>query len=247
MTRIVGIIPARMGSSRFPGKPLARILGLPMIEHVYRRAVLCKRLDGVFVATCDDAIKTCIEDFDGQVIMTSNRHERASDRTAEAADQLDAGIVVMIQGDEPMITPRMIELALRPMLDDASVGCVNLACQFTTEEECLDRNTIKVVTDLAGNALSFSRAPIPSVNSTKALKQVCIIPFRSAVLRHFAALQATPLERSESIDMLRLIENGYPIRIVETDVQSHAVDTPEDLQLVETLLRQDSLIQQYMT
>lgn len=240
MTRIVGIIPSRMGSSRFPGKPLAHILDLPMIEHVYRRAASCDRLRKVYVATCDLEIKTVVEEFGGRVIMTSSSHERASDRVAEAAERVEADIVVMIQGDEPMITAGMIEASLLPLVNESSVDCVNLIGQITSKAEYLDPNTIKVVADVCGNALYFSRAPIPAGEfnaDAVVFKQVCVIPFRRSLLRDFAALPQSPLERSESIDMLRLIENGYRVRLVKTDVVTHAVDTAEDLQLVERLMQ----------
>ena len=239
MTRIVGIIPARMGSSRFPGKPLAHILGLPMIEHVYRRTASCDRLQEVYVATCDPEIKTVVEEFGGRVIMTSASHERATDRVAEAAQHVEADIVVMVQGDEPMITAGMIEASLVPLINDRSVECVNLIRRITSKAEYLDPNTIKVVADAGGNALYFSRAPIPAGefnDDVVVFKQVCVIPFRRSLLREFAQLAQTPLERSESIDMLRWIENGHRVRLVQTDVVTHAVDTPEDLQLVEELI-----------
>ena len=214
MSRIVGVIPARMGSSRFPGKPLARILGLPMIEHVYRRARLCALLDDTIVAACDDAIKSAAEHFGATVIMTSAQHERATDRTAEAVDGFEADIVVMIQGDEPLIAPSMIEEALTPLLKDAGVCCVNLAHEITSESDYVDRNTVKVVLDRNDDALYFSRAPIPATTFAvaPALKQVCVIPSRRTMLQRFAALPPTPLEQAEAIDMLRLIEHGYPIR-----------------------------------
>src|SRR5215212_7878738 len=124
--RVVAVIPARMGSSRFPGKPLAPLLGRPMIEHVVRRASMCDLLDAVYVATCDEEIRSAVERFGGEVVMTSAAHERASDRVAEAAAGLEAEVVVMIQGDEPMVTPSMIAAAVAPLFDDASVSCVNL-------------------------------------------------------------------------------------------------------------------------
>src|SRR5262245_38227249 len=133
MTRIVGIIPARMGSSRFPGKPLAPILDRPMIEHVYRRTSACDSVKEVFVATCDLEIKSAVEGFGGSVIMTSSTHERATDRVAEAAQHIEADIIVMVQGDEPLIMPGMIEVSLRPLLEDTSIACVNMIRQITTE------------------------------------------------------------------------------------------------------------------
>ena len=250
MASIIAIIPARMGSSRFPGKPLARILGRPMIEHVYRRAAMCELLDAVYVATCDEEIRSVVEGFGAPVLMTSSAHERASDRVAEAASSLGADIVVMIQGDEPMITPGMIGAAVAPMIEDPSVTCVNLARRILNWEEYFDRNTIKVVMDVRGNALYFSRVPIPtlefaSVERGEAFKQVCVIPFRHDFLREFARLPQTPLERAESIDMLRVIENGARVRMAPTEVDTHAVDTPEDLRLVESLMKDDPLLLRY--
>lgn len=257
MVRIVAVIPARMGSSRFPGKALAPLLGRPMIEHVVRRATMCDRLDSVFVATCDEEIRSVVEGFGGAVIMTSAAHERASDRVAEAAERIeaDAGadIVVMIQGDEPMITPGMIVAAITPMLQDSFVACVNLARRIVSREEYVDPNTIKVVMNIHGDALYFSRAAIPAIDFARdfadrrppVFKQVCVIPFRRDFLREFACLQPTPLEQAESIDMLRVIEHGGRVRLVETDVDTHAVDTPEDLRLVEVLMKDDPLILRY--
>ena len=250
MTRIVAVIPARMGSSRFPGKPLASLLGRPMIEHVVRRAAMCHHLNAVYVATCDEEIRTLVEGFGCAVIMTSASHERASDRVAEAAERLEADVFVMIQGDEPMITPDMIRAAVTPMLQDPSVGCVNLARRVVSHEEYADRNTIKVVMNVHGNALYFSRSPIPAVDfataaSPAVFKQVCVIPFRREFLREFARLRQTPLERAESIDMLRVIEHGFSVRMVETEACTHAVDTPDDLPLVEALMKDDPLILRY--
>jgi 3-deoxy-manno-octulosonate cytidylyltransferase (CMP-KDO synthetase) len=250
MVRIVAVIPARMGSSRFPGKPLAALLGRPMIEHVVRRAAMCERLEAVYVATCDEEIRTVVEGFGGTVLMTSPAHERASDRVAEAAGRVEAEIVVMIQGDEPMITPDMIVAAVAPMLQDQAVACVNLARRIVNAEEYVDPNTIKVVMNIHGEALYFSRAPIPAidfaaVDAAPVFKQVCVIPFRYDFLHEFAHLAPTPLERAESIDMLRVIEHGGRVRLVETGVDTHAVDTPDDLRLVESLMKDDPLVMRY--
>jgi 3-deoxy-manno-octulosonate cytidylyltransferase (CMP-KDO synthetase) len=230
-----------MASSRFPGKPLAPLLGRPMIEHVLRRAEMSTQLSAVYVATCDEEIKNVVERLGGHVIMTSPTHERASDRVAEAAGQVQAAIVVMIQGDEPMITPVMIAAAVTPLLDDRSVDCVNLVRRITNQQDHLDPNIIKVVMNVNHDALYFSRAPIPWIEFTEAnrlpvFKQVCVIPFRAEFLREFARLAPTPLERAESIDMLRILEHGRRVRLVETTVETHAVDTPEDLLLVEKLM-----------
>ncbi|HEX8118099.1 MAG TPA: 3-deoxy-manno-octulosonate cytidylyltransferase [Pyrinomonadaceae bacterium] len=249
--KVVAVIPARMGSSRFPGKPLARLLGRPMIEHVARRAAMCETLGAVYVATCDEEIRAAVEGFGGNVIMTSSAHERASDRVAEAAEHFDAEVVVMIQGDEPLVTPRMIAASVAPLLEDPSVSCVNLARRIERREEYLDRNTIKVVSDVRGDALYFSRAPVPEgafadgAASPPVFKQVCVIPFRRDFLREFARLPQTPLERAESIDMLRAVEHGRPVRLVEIEEETHAVDTPEDLRLVEAMLKDDPLVRLY--
>ena len=246
----VAIIPARMGSSRFPGKPLALILGLPMIEHVYRRTAMCGLLQAVYVATCDEEILEAVEGFGGQAMMTSPLHKRASDRVAEAAQSLGAEIIVMVQGDEPMTVPAMIEQAVAPMLEDPQVQCVNLVKRIESEEEYLDPNTIKVVMDRQGDALYFSREPIPTrrilgLERIPLFKQVCIIPFRRDLLLTYSQLKPTPLEQAESIDMLRLLEHGYKVRLVETAFETHAVDTPEDLAKVEELMRHDPLTHQY--
>ena len=241
MKRIVAVIPARMASTRFPGKPLALLQGLPMIEHVFRRAKLCSQLDEDYVATCDDDIRQVAKGFGAKVIMTSAAHERATDRVAEAAEHFAADIIVMIQGDEPMITPAMIETALDAFRSNPLTSCVNLVHRITSEEEFIDPNTIKVVADVHGNALYFSRSPIPHASfehlTTKIFKQVCVIAFTRECLQEFSRLPSTPLERAESIDMLRLLENGRSVRLVETETATHSVDTPADLQLVQSLMK----------
>jgi 3-deoxy-manno-octulosonate cytidylyltransferase (CMP-KDO synthetase) len=223
-----------------------------MIEHVVRRAMLCDKLDDVYVATCDDEIRRVVEGFGGTVIMTSTAHERASDRVAEATNHFEADIIVMVQGDEPMITPGMIDAAVTEMVDNPPLRCVNLIRRIDSREEYLDPNTIKVVMNGEGDALYFSRSPIPrldlaDVAHASVFKQVCVIPFRRDFLFEFARLPPTPLEQAESIDMLRVIEHGENVRLVETDVNTHAVDTPEDLKLVEQLLKDDPLIARYET
>lgn len=250
--KVVAVIPARMGSSRFPGKPLASLLGLAMIEHVYRRTAMCSRLDATYVATCDVEIMDAVAAFGGRAVMTSSRHERASDRVSEAMDSIDADVVVMVQGDEPMIRPEMIDAALTPFgAHDDGVICVNLTARIATEMEFENPNTIKVVMDKENFAVYMSREPIPSrqrlaFTRLPAYKQVCIIPFTIEGLRLFNRLPATPLEEAESIDMLRFIEHGYKVKMVETHVATHAVDTEEDRRHVEMLLRDDPLTQHYI-
>jgi 3-deoxy-manno-octulosonate cytidylyltransferase (CMP-KDO synthetase) len=250
--KIIALIPARMGSSRFPGKPLAPILGRPMIEHVYRRTAKCEMLDDVWIATCDQEIMDAVTAFGGKAVMTSARHERASDRIAEAMEDIQADIVVMVQGDEPMTYPEMITASVEPFLSNGEqIICVNLVARIATEAEFESRNTIKVVMDQENFAVYMSREPIPSrhrlpFGQIPAYKQVCIIPFTKDGLRLFTRLSPTPLEKTESIDMLRFIEHGYRVKMVETSHSTHAVDTAEDLKSVEKLMQDDPLTRTYI-
>ncbi len=250
--KIIGMIPARMGSTRFPGKPLAPILGRSMIEHVYRRSAMCKLLDDVWVATCDQEIMEAVTAFGGKAVMTSDRHERASDRIAEAMQHSDADIVVMVQGDEPMTDPQMIEASVEPFLsEDKQIMCVNLVARIESEEEFENPNTIKVVMDEDNFAVYMSREPIPTrhrlpFGQLPAFKQVCIIPFTRNGLELFTRLPPTPLEETESIDMLRFIEHGYRVKMVETTLSTHAVDTADDLKRVEKLMADDALTRSYI-
>lgn len=250
VNRIIGVIPARMASSRFPGKPLVPLHGLPMIEHVFRRTKLYSHLEEVYIATCDNEIRERAEAFGARVIMTSAAHERATDRVAEAVEHLEADTIVMVQGDEPMITPEMIQATLDPFRSAPLTACVNLVHRITNQLEFIDPNTIKVVADLRGNALYLSRAPIPHVNfdhtTTAIFKQVCVISFTRQCLQEFPRLRPTPLERAESIDMLRLLEHGRGVRLVETLETTHAVDTPANLQLVEAMMKDDQLMRCYL-
>ena len=248
--KAIAVIPARMGSSRFPGKPLAPLLGRPMIEHVYKRTAMSAALVEVVVATCDREIFDAAEAFGARAVMTANTHERASDRVAEAAQKTDADVVVLVQGDEPMTVPGMIDAAVAPFATDPAVQCVNLAKRIESESDFDDPNTIKVVLDRNNDALFMSRQPIPTrpkgdFAAIVAYKQVCIIPFRREALDRYASLPPTPLEIAESIDMMRFIEHGIPVRMVETVFDSQAVDTPQDLERVEALMRDDPLVATY--
>jgi 3-deoxy-manno-octulosonate cytidylyltransferase (CMP-KDO synthetase) len=252
---ILGIIPARMASTRFPNKPMAKILGIPMIGHVYYRSRMCKLLNDVWVATCDQEIFDYVRSSGGKAVMTADTHERASDRAAEAMAKIEQetgkkiDIVVMIQGDEPMLCPEMIGLAVKPMMDDTSIDIVNLMGKIKTREEQEDPNTVKVVVDLQGFALYYSREPIPSwkkgATSVPMLKQVPIIPFRRDFLLTFNHLNPTPLEIVESVDMMRVLEHGYKVKMVLDDFETYGVDTPEDLMKVESLMKNDSLVREY--
>lgn len=253
--KIIGIIPARMESSRFPGKPMREINGIPMIGHVYLRSKMCDMLDEVYVATCNQEIVDYIESIGGKAIMTADTHERASDRAAEAmlkAEQATGektDILVMIQGDEPMLLPEMIQEAVRPLQQDTKILVSNLMADMKTREEHDDPNEVKVVVDQKDFALYFSREPIPSwkkgAKNVRMLKQVCIIPFQRDFLLQFNDMNQTPLEIIESVDMLRVLENGYQVKMIYTNEETFSVDTEEDLKKVEAAMKGDKLIGQY--
>lgn len=252
---IIGMLPARMGSTRFPGKPMARINGIPMIGHVYYRCKMCPELTEVYVATCDREIFDYIESIGGKAVMTADTHERCSDRCAEGMLTIEkqtgisTDILAMIQGDEPMVYPEMISEALQPMLDDPGIQITNLLGEITSQAEFEDPNQVKVVVDLSGNALYFSREPIPSrkkfSGSIPMYKQVPIIPFRRDFLIEYNRMEQTPLEIIESVDMMRIVENGLKIRMVKTKFTTHAVDTVDDLSHVEELMADDRLVKLY--
>ncbi len=248
---IIAIIPARMGSSRFPGKPLADIHGVPMIGHVAFRTAMCKDLTATYVATCDEVIMDYCKTAGLNCVMTADTHERCTTRTAEALLKIEeelgikADIVVMVQGDEPMTTPEMIEAAVKPMIADPSINVVNLMGDMKTVEEFEDPNEVKVVVDLNNDALYFSREPVPSrkkgVTDVPMRKQVCIIPFRRDYLLRFNALPETPLEIIESVDMMRILEHGEKVRMVPYTADTLSVDTQGDLNRVIDMMQNDPL------
>ncbi len=247
---IIAVIPARMGSSRFPGKPLAPLHGVPMLGHVYLRTRRNARLSGVYIATCDDEIRRYAGSIGAECVMTSTAHARASDRTAEAVDIIEhrsarpIDAVVMVQGDEPMIVPSMIDEAIDPLIGDPALPVVNLMAPIAPGDAA-DPNEVKVAVDRRSNALYFSRHPLPWQKGPAPLpmfKQVCVIPFRRAFLAAFAALDPTPLEQAESIDMLRALEHGYVVRMALTAHATCSVDTPADLAHVSRLMLGDPLL-----
>ena len=249
--KVVAIIPARMAATRFPGKPLAPILGMPMIEHVRRRTCMCKLLNDTIIATCDLEIKEVVEKAGGKVIMTANSHERCTDRVAEATAGVGADVVINVQGDEPLVLPSMIEDAARPFIHDSELVSVNLVSRILDDEEFNNPNAIKVVTNLFGDLLYLSREPIPSREKAKndeyvKLRQLGIIAFRSDFLQTFSMLEPTPLELIESVDMMRAVEHGYRVRMVETTGRMIAVDLPEHIKRVEEVLVSDPLVREYM-
>ena len=253
--KILGIIPARMAASRFPNKPMVEILGVPMIAHCTIRSSLCTLLDDIYVATCDQVIVDYVEKIGAKAIMTSDKHERASERTAEALINIEKkfkekhfDIVVMIQGDEPLIDPDMINEVVKPLLiGDKMVS--NLMAILSDSEEINNSNNVKVVTDLKGNALYMSREPIPSSKKFSepfpTFRQLGLIAFTRDALLKFVSLETTHLEIIESVDMNRFLEHGIPIHMVATKYQADSVDTPDDLIRVESKMKEDQLFKTY--
>lgn len=251
----VGIIPARMASTRFPGKPLAKIHGLPMIGHVYFRSKMCPLLDEVYVATCDREIEDYVQSIGGEALYTKRTHERASERCVDALAQIERrmrkkmDVVVMIQGDEPMIFPAMIRQAVERLIKDKATNVLNLMSSIESAEEHQDPNEVKVVADQKGYALYFSREPIPSAKKTTRkipmFRQLGVILFRRNFLYAFNRLPPTPLEQIESVDMLRILENGHQVKMIEVRRRTYSVDTPEDLACVEEEMVNDPLLKKY--
>ncbi|MBD3392526.1 MAG: 3-deoxy-manno-octulosonate cytidylyltransferase [Chitinivibrionales bacterium] len=253
--RAIGIIPARMASTRFPGKPLAPLCGIPMLGHVYHRSRMCEELDALYVATCDKEIVEYVESIGGEAVMTADTHERCGDRVAEALLTIESGgrpkpdVVVLIQGDEPLVRPEMIRESLAPLRDNPSVRIVNLMGDIESEDAWRDPNEVKVVVDPRGFAVYFSREPIPSkkkwAGDIPMKKQICIIPHRRDFLLEFTGLEPTPLEKIESVDMMRVIEHGYKVKMVQTAYRVQSVDTPADLADAEKIMAQDPLLPSY--
>jgi len=235
---------------------MALILGMPMVGHVYLRSKMCDALDEVYVATCDQEIADYIKAIGGKAIMTADTHERASDRTAEALLKAEAqlgrrvDIVVLIQGDEPMVTPEMIKSAVKPLAEDNTILVSNLMSTMDSVEGFEDPNEVKVVVDCQGFALYFSREPIPSrrkgTSKVQMLKQICIIPFQRDFLLQYNEMKQTPLEIVESVDMNRILENGLKVKMVMTEIETFAVDVPADLKEVEKHLLRDRLLPLYL-
>jgi 3-deoxy-manno-octulosonate cytidylyltransferase (CMP-KDO synthetase) len=249
---IIAIIPARMASSRCPGKPLKKISNLSMIEHVRRRVSLCSFLDDVIVATCDKEIVDEVSRFDGKVVMTSSDHQSCVDRVAEAADKLAFDIVINVQGDMPLIDPHSLEQLVEPLLQNDTLMYTDMMAPIGSESDLSNPNIVKVVLDVSGNALYFSRVPIPSFakvlpgSTITRYRQFGINAFRKKSLQAFSNMPRTPLEKIESVDMLRLVENGIKVRMVSSSYPMIGVDTPENLVQAEELMKRDLILSRYM-
>jgi 3-deoxy-manno-octulosonate cytidylyltransferase (CMP-KDO synthetase) len=258
---IVAIIPARFGSTRLPGKPLSQINGKPMVQHVWERARGAQAVDRVMVATDDERIAEVVRGFGGEVVMTSPSHATGTDRLAEAAAGTDAEIVVNVQGDEPMLEASFIDGMVAPLRAEPGLPMSTVSLPLTDVEEMLSSVVVKVVTDAEGNALYFSRSPIPfvreagdllgdhqrgewlraaaalAVSRSLARKHVGLYAYRREALLRFASLPPAPLEQAESLEQLRALHHGMTIRVVPMEGRSGvAVDTPQDLERVRAIM-----------
>lgn len=244
-TVVLAVIPARYSSSRFPGKPLATIAGRPMIEHVVERVRRAQSVSRVVVATDDDRIKTAVEAFSGEAILTRRDHHSGTGRVAEVAAHISAEIYVNIQGDEPLINPQTIDAVVAAMNDDASIQIATPCTAITQPDDIMDPNVNKVVRDFDGNALYFSRAPIPWVRDTQAVvatrhwKHIGLYAYRRDALLEFPTLPPGELERVEQLEQLRWLENGFRIGVVETQYDAVSVDIPADIERVERILSEN--------
>ena len=243
--KALGVIPARFAAQRFPGKPLAKILGRPMIQWVHERASRAGGLSRVIVATDDERVADCVRGFGGDVMMTSDQHQSGTDRVAEVARRVEADAYVNIQGDEPLIEPGAIDTVLRALLADPNAAWSTLAAPIRTVEEYLDPSVVKVAIAPDGAALYFSRAPIPcqrgraadAAPPRHARRHVGLYAFRRQALADFSTWPPSPLELCESLEQLRALEHGARIVVAETTNISIAVDNPEDMHAVEERLR----------
>ncbi len=240
MKKALGVIPARYGSTRFPGKPLALIAGKPMVQRVYENAASCSALDRVVVATDAEAIAEAVLGFGGEALMTSAAHETGTDRIAEAVRHIGADVIVNIQGDEPLLPPEAIEAAALPVLEDASIPMGTLRTKVRCAEEAQSPHVVKVVCDLKGFALYFSRSRIPFVrdqhHAAPVYRHIGLYVYRRQCLFELTALERSPLERTESLEQLRALESGVAIKVSETAYYPLGVDVPEDITRVEQRL-----------
>ena len=253
MTGPICIIPARMASSRYPGKPLVPLLGLPLVLHVYERCRLYEGFSDVLIATCDEDIRVTAEAHGAPVVMTADTHERCTDRVEEALavhcpDAPDDTVIVMVQGDEILVSPAMITDVIKAQ---ARTGApvVNLGSRLNRAEDHDSPNTVKVVAGANGQALCFSRAPIPYRSQTgnnPMYQQTGIMAFTKGFLGRFAALPQTPLEIAESVDMLRVLEHGIALHVVFTETETLGIDTPEDKIRGEEMLAADPFTGRYL-
>lgn len=243
-SRVLAVIPARYASSRFRGKIIADLCGKPLVLHAYERAKEAKRVDEVLIAADDPLIIEALKPFDARVVMTRVDHPSGTDRIAEAVASLDADIVVNVQGDEPVISPVLIDQAVEVLQRDPEVMMSTARSLIHDPELITNPNCVKLICDRRGRALYFSRSPIPYIRDAKDQdaaatcywQHIGLYVYRKDFLLKYAAMPMTPLERLEKLEQLRALENGYPIAVVDTEYESIGVDTPEDLEAVRRLL-----------
>lgn len=237
--KILGVIPARFASTRFPGKVLAQIAGKTMLQHVYERASLATYLTSVIIATDDDRVYAAAKSFGARVRMTRSDHLSGTDRAAEVASAEDAEIIVNIQGDEPLISPAAIDAAILPLVHQPELVMGTLKKRIEDRREITDPNVVKVVTNRSGDAIYFSRLALPfereTSGNTPYFKHIGLYVYRRDFLLAYSALPVGPLETAERLEQLRALENGFRIRVVETEYESLGVDTPDDLKRVSRL------------
>ncbi|RLQ87790.1 3-deoxy-manno-octulosonate cytidylyltransferase [Notoacmeibacter ruber] len=242
MPNVAAIIPCRYGATRFPGKPLADINGKPMMWHVFQRARETQRVNDIYIATDDDRIAQQCEILDMPVIRTRSSHPTGTDRIAEAVRVVDAEIIVNVQGDEPMIDPRAIDAVIEALVESSGEVLVTNGCHaISGSGDAIDTNNVKVVCDVSGNALAYSRLPIPypKGDAVRHLRQLGLYAFRRDALKLFSSLEPGPLERAESVEMLRFVEHGHKVRMVEVESGNDIpVDTPTDLERVRQAMMQ---------
>jgi 3-deoxy-manno-octulosonate cytidylyltransferase (CMP-KDO synthetase) len=246
--KTIVIVPARMASSRYPGKPLAKILDLPMIEHVRRRCLLAEGIDEVVVATCDQEIVDAVEAVGGKAVMTADTHERSSERVAEAMQWLEGDVVVVAQGDEPLMMPRDLELVAAPFNQQKELVSVSLLSPLEGEDDFNNPNIVKAACDQQGFIMFYSRAPIPYFQkqgtSPPIYRETGIRAFRVGFLSIYVNLSETPFEKVEAVDMMRLREHGHQVLGVVTDGTTMGVDHLEDVAIAEKGLRTDPVQQE---
>jgi 3-deoxy-manno-octulosonate cytidylyltransferase (CMP-KDO synthetase) len=241
--RVVVVIPARYGSTRLPGKPLVTLAGKPMIQRVYERARMAHRVDRVIVATDDERIVKAVETFGGEARMTRPDHRTGTERVAEVAAHVEGGIFVNVQGDEPLLDPVAVDTAVAALLEEPAASISTVATPIKTPADIMDPNVVKTVLDFDGNALYFSRAPIPWVRDTASkvqvrhLKHLGLYVFQRDALLEFPTLPQGDLERIEQLEQLRWMENGWKIRVAEVEHDAVSVDVAEDVARVEKLLQ----------
>ena len=241
--KVVVVIPARYGSTRLPGKPLVLLAGKPMIQRVFERAKLSKRVDQVIVATDDERIVKAVQKFGGEAKMTRPDHRTGTERVAEVAAHVEGDLFVNVQGDEPLLDPEALDTAVNSLLEEPQASISTVATPIKTPGDIMDPNVVKTVLDFESNALYFSRAPIPWVRDTASkihvqhLKHLGLYVFQRDALLEYPTLPQGELERIEQLEQLRWLENGWKIRVAEVAHDAVSVDIPEDVARVEKLLQ----------